>query len=334
MKNRIYLFITIISLSIVCFIFYYYNHQTDDITKKIFNDSRKQDLNIIDDEKNYECSVFNNTDIKSPTGILFNENKIFITDSAQNCVFIFDDMGNIKNKIGSTGHGKMQFLSPHQIVFFNEEYYVLDSGNSRIQIFNKEFEYLDTIELNKFYEIDVGETADFSYSDLCIDKNGNIYVSTLSISPKNTHIYKIDSNKIVHQIGNNLVGFLSVIDEEPYFVNHKKVFSGKLNGKNQNFYISYENYLYKIDNTVLKELGQLPFKYDPVGFTSNDENIFMVSRSRNTLDKFSKDGEYISTLFNFEPNSKIRYLLYIDELNCFIATSPENGKVYKIYEEI
>ena len=34
MKNRIYLFITIISLSIVCFIFYYYNHQTDDITKK------------------------------------------------------------------------------------------------------------------------------------------------------------------------------------------------------------------------------------------------------------------------------------------------------------
>ena len=79
MKNRIYLFITIISLSIVCFIFYYYNHQTDDITKKIFNDSRKQDLNIIDDEKNYKCSVFNNTDIKSPTGILFNENKIFIT---------------------------------------------------------------------------------------------------------------------------------------------------------------------------------------------------------------------------------------------------------------
>lgn len=308
-------------------------NETDANVESILYEERESDFEIVKDNTHYEASLLNDGITTSPTGILLYEDNIFIVDSAENCIFVFDQEGNLTNQIGSTGNGEAQFLEPHQICAFENKFFVLDSGNNRIQVFDDNFEYLSAIPLNKFIDIDGGEVADFSYSDMAIDKDGNIYVSSLSISPKNAHVTKIDRQGHMHQLGNNLVGFLTSIHGETFFVNHKKIFTGKYNGKEHSFYISHENFLYKIVDNQLKKVGTLPFKYDPVSFTCDDTNIYMCSRQFDTLDKFDMEGRYISTLFEFNEDTKIRYVAYNKEQEYFIATAPENNRIYMVKKQ-
>ena len=302
---------------------------TDEEALAIINDTSQGDFKITKNKNktfNIEEHFFDCSEFAKPSGILVEKDKIYIVDSQNNCIFVFDQNGNLLNKIGSTGNGNMQFLEPHQIRFYEDHFYVLDSGNNRIQIFDENFTYYDTKQLNVFE--DYSSIDEFAYCDFAIAEGGTIYVSTLAMKSMNTHIFQIDNKGVITQIGDNLVGYLTAVNGTVYFVNHKTVLTATIRGKTGTHYVSYDNFLYVIDNGRLVRVNELPFKYDPVNFTYDENYLYIYSYQFDTLDQYTKQGEYLYTLYEFDEGTKIRYLAYDCKTNRLFASSPETSQVY------
>jgi len=308
--------------------------RTDEHVERIMNDHRPLDFEQIKDE---QTSLLLNEDYFNhqfifPTGVLIQDQKIYILDGKENCINIFDQEGKLLEQIGSTGNGKLQFMAPHQICYFDNQFYILDSGNYRVQILKDDYSYGGERKLQQLVDEDYGSQYDFSYSDMAIDKTGNIYVSSVTTRPKNAHIYKIDKNGIIYQIGDNLVGYLASIDGEIFFANNMTIVSGYIKGTFRDYTMPYETYLSKLENDQLTTIKELPFQYFNSSLAYDDNNLFIFSGTYDTLDHFDKNGNYMSTLYEFEKDSDIKYLAYDQDERFFVATDPVNSKVYFLQE--
>ena len=82
-----------------------------------------------------------------PNGIICLEDSIMISDKASDAIIQMDYSGNLIKKIGKTGNGEGEFLSPGAIKEYNHEIYVLDQGNNRVQIFDEQLNYVDKVDL-------------------------------------------------------------------------------------------------------------------------------------------------------------------------------------------
>ncbi len=322
--------IVIVGICVTLFFVYMTLTETDKEAAEILNPSRQSDFVIKMDSEDYKCSVIESDSVKSPSGILVLDDKIYIVDQEMNSVLILDKQGNLLEKFGETGNGESQFLSPRQICSWKDNFFVLDSGNNRVEVFDEKFAYINSVQLNKFEEMNISASHEFGYCDITLDGLGNIYVSVLAISPQNTHIYMIDTDGIIYELGNNFVGYMDSMDDRVMFLNHKTVKTAKVSGKMSSIYAAYTNFLYQIEDGKLETIAELPFEYTPVGFTHSDTNIYMYSEKYNTLDRYTRDGEYLSTLYQFEPQSGIRYLAFDEKTESIFATSPETGKIYQI----
>ncbi len=108
---------------------------------------------------------------ESPAGITIDRatGRIYVSDTLRHMVIIMDDRGQLIAKIGKRGGGKQsgEFKLPGQLVVGGGELIVLDTGNTRIQIFDTGGHFRRTIYL--------------AYADnrtgLALDDQGNIYVS-------------------------------------------------------------------------------------------------------------------------------------------------------------
>ena len=78
-----------------------------------------------------------NTSLRNlPTSLAILDEKIFVSYGFQNDIQIFDLNGDFIKKIGQTGDGQGEFIDPFDIISNENELFVLDSGNQRIQVFN------------------------------------------------------------------------------------------------------------------------------------------------------------------------------------------------------
>jgi len=79
-----------------------------------------------------------------PTTVAINSlSQVFICDSGNNRVQVFDKDGKYVNKFGSKGNGKGEFDSPFCVATDSEDNIIVtDSGNYRVQVFDKNFNYL------------------------------------------------------------------------------------------------------------------------------------------------------------------------------------------------
>lgn len=74
----------------------------------------------------------------SPGGLAFDDGQIYVTDILLQKVLIYDINGKKKLEFGQPGSGKGQFKYPNGITTDSKGYiYVTDSGNSRVQVFDK-----------------------------------------------------------------------------------------------------------------------------------------------------------------------------------------------------
>lgn len=74
--------------------------------------------------------------ISTPEGIVVDEEKIVISDSGNNCLYDMDLQGENLSKVGGIGNGECEFLHPTGLAYTRGYYYVVDSGNDRIEIEN------------------------------------------------------------------------------------------------------------------------------------------------------------------------------------------------------
>lgn len=73
--------------------------------------------------------------------------KLFLVETGQNRLFIVDDSGARLDSLGNQGFGNYQFDRPLDVDATNGlKIYVSDTGNRRIQVFDRRMQYLSTIE--------------------------------------------------------------------------------------------------------------------------------------------------------------------------------------------
>jgi len=95
--------------------------------------------------------------------------RIYVCDRYRHMIIIMDDRGRIISKIGKRGGGDRpgEFRLPSQVAVGGSEVFVLDEGNTRIQIFDTTGNFRRAINL-AYAE---------ARSGLTVDNQGNIYVS-------------------------------------------------------------------------------------------------------------------------------------------------------------
>ncbi|MBN2411298.1 NHL repeat-containing protein [candidate division KSB1 bacterium] len=99
------------------------------------SDQDKHCIKVYDYFGNYLYDVGQNILI-APTGICAgNENQIIVTDSGLDRVLFFDKTGRLLYQFGSEGEKYGAFNNPGDVAFLQNNLYIADTGNNRIQIF-------------------------------------------------------------------------------------------------------------------------------------------------------------------------------------------------------
>ena len=101
--------------------------------------------------------------MNQPAGICISQNKVFVTQGNGNCINMYELKGKLIKSVGSEGNGEAQFNYPHglDVSDRNNNIYVCDWSNNRIQILTQELEYHSMLGIDLLeYPIDVKVTQD------------------------------------------------------------------------------------------------------------------------------------------------------------------------------
>jgi len=118
-------------------------------------------------------------EIKEPKNIIFNriidiatdsKNNIYLLDSKEKMVYLFNDEGIFLKKIGRPGQGPGELSKPTSIYIDSKDIiYIFDKGNIRVEIFDSEADYIRSIKSNDFPS--AGRTQ------IIVDRKGEFYIS-------------------------------------------------------------------------------------------------------------------------------------------------------------
>ncbi len=143
-----------------------------------------------------------------------NSNFIYLLDSRACCIFVFDSDGNYMRRIGRSGQGPGEFLTPIDMDINNNKIIINDLQNGRIQILHISGELI-----NSFLRMR-------SYHSICFHNNGNIFASRFRAKPGDSAIDEISiKGELIKSFGKTEYGnnntycdnvFLTSNDEEIY----------------------------------------------------------------------------------------------------------------------
>ena len=111
--------------------------------------------------------------MKRPTGIAVDSaaQRIYVTDTLRNQIFIMDMQGSVLKKVGKPGTGNGEFNYPTELRLFGDNMAVVDAMNFRVQVLNKDGEFQYSI--GKIGD-DVG--AMFRPKGVSFDSEGHLYI--------------------------------------------------------------------------------------------------------------------------------------------------------------
>lgn len=295
-----------------------YAENAKEISNKTFDLASLEDI-----DAGYSVEELENVD--EPNGIICLEDSIMISDKASDAIIQMDYSGNLIKKIGKTGNGEGEFLSPGAIKEYNHEIYVLDQGNNRVQIFDEQLNYVDKVDLiNKKIN-----DPDYVPQKMAVNEEG-IYVTGMSL--KEVVIDKY-SNGDEEEIGANFIGSIASYQSEIYGINSMVRFYDK---KNDSFgaVTTAPEWLLSVSGNKLKKVSELPYGFGITDFLIEDKKIICISGSGASVYSLGWNGEYKETLaiisgLENEENPQI------DENNQgeYFIVMPKAKKIYRIYKK-
>ena len=107
-----------------------------------------------------------------PLCVAIHDNGDIYVGSYDHCIYVFDQTGQLKNTIGSSGSGDGQFSSPYGISIKGDVLYVADYGNHRVQKLTSSGKFL-----HKFGQQGSGQGQFNSPVAVIIDSNNKLIVS-------------------------------------------------------------------------------------------------------------------------------------------------------------
>lgn len=103
-------------------------------------------------------------DLDTPSEVAVNSTHIFVADTGNNRIQIFDLSGNVAGQFGSYGSGLSQFVFPLGIAVNSTHIFVADTDNTRIQIFDLSGNFAGQFYFNpQGFELPIGITVDSNH---------------------------------------------------------------------------------------------------------------------------------------------------------------------------
>lgn len=132
--------------------------------------------------------------IKSPGGLRILGDKLYVTDIEKHKVFVFDLKGKKLLEIGGPGNADGQFIAPNNVAIDDDlNVYVSDSGNNRVQIFDKDGKFQKIINGTPGGK---GQSIFVNPRGVGVDSRGNVYI----VNNLSHNIYVFDKDGVQDKV--------------------------------------------------------------------------------------------------------------------------------------
>lgn len=139
--------------------------------KKIFiSDSERGEVIALDDGDDAIFKIKNR--LVRPTGIAIAAGKLYVIDTAQHKILVFDLNGNFLFEFGHRGSGNGEFNFPVHLAISKSSLNVVDAMNYRIQTFD-----LDGKFISSFGEVGNAAGTFANPKSIALDSDGNLYIT-------------------------------------------------------------------------------------------------------------------------------------------------------------
>lgn len=259
------------------------------------------------------------TQIKKPGGVLFDGTDLLVCDLGEHCVVRLTADGEFVERYGELGTEPGNFTKPTAIMAHEEEIYVLDSGNSRVQIFDGAMNYVREIA---FEGMVLPEDA--LYIDMAVDGDGTIYLTNDSSLREAAHVYYIEDGELCAVEG-ECYGYLTERDGTVYAVDTFAFYSAE----DVTHCRPGQNRLYQVGRDGLTEICELPYMYAPMDFVIGDDGIYTISNLWGQMNRFSMEGELSEALATVDGIQAHDVYLCMQDEDTFYAADTR-GSLYRI----
>ncbi len=210
---------------------------------------------------------------------------IFVTDCGTNEIIKIDAAGQELQRIGGFGWDNLSFDEPISLFANTLNVYVADKNNNRIQIFDKDLNYLSSFSTQNVNE----EVAKFSFPT-CIESSptGEIFV----LDSYNSRIVKYSSSgRFILVVGGFDAGAFALINPSQFALS-ENLNVGVLDGERLLIFDQFGNGLKII------ELPFLPIGISKGanGFLINSKNELLIINNNFVQDLFISKDNFIPTI--------------------------------------
>lgn len=272
----------------------------------------------------YKAEEWNVVGVEEASGILCRQEDVIIADRASDCIIAADYTGDILKKVGQTGNGKCEFLNPAAIAEYDDEIYILDQGNQRVQILDHDLNYVREIELKDTRTAD----PDYVPGMLAVNASG-VYVSGYSL--RNPVVDRYIRNEI-EEIGENFLGTICNYEEQLYLINSMvRTYDKESDGFHA--VSSGPEWLFMIEGTELLKKCSLPNGLFITDFIADDKGIVCISASGYSVFRLDWDGEYKETIAKIDGIQDEEYpKISVNEQEEYYIAMPKASKIYRCYK--
>lgn len=210
--------------------------------------------------------------IEKPLGVLLREKDVLVCDNGKSELVRLGLDGKRLETIGKLGNKEGEFLNPTAIKEYDGNIYVLDSGNSRVNIFDEELNYVCKIVYPEVVTI----------TDFELDNNGNFYFSCDPFAKTEARVYYADMEKETFaRVDGVFASRLGRNKETVYAINMNVLYVQK----NENSYDEYygrivvtpgETYMFKLEDGGVVDTHELIFGYRVSDFLGCGDEFYFA----------------------------------------------------------
>lgn len=285
---------------------------------------------IFEYEEEYTISKWGEADtgIQAPGGICRIEDRILVCDMKGHCITELDRNGSAVCSYGQLGAGEGEFQTPTAICYAGEQIYVLDAGNNRVQIFDKQMQFVREEPFSGITFMVEGK----GFIDLAVDGEGTIFLSNNDVAAGTAHVYYLEAGAL-HGIPGRLSGHLSSYDGQVYALDTFMLYtsgSGKMGATAGN------NYFYRCTKEGLERISEFPYMYAPTDFVILNDVVYTVSMTWEQMNRASFDGELLSAITTFYDSGTVHacdWYLEVEDDDSMYAVSVGNKCIYRLVRE-
>lgn len=261
-------------------------------------------------------------ELSSPQQIASHDDILFICDSGNSRIIRCDLQGNATGEFGKNDSTPSNFVEPICIDVSSTQICVYDRGGSKIQVL--------TLDGEPLWEYDLKEKFNFisDIIDVEIFEDGTVYFSLIAHGKHigESGIYSLKEGEIT-KISSCTVGYLTSIANSIYFMSKYEL-------KDDNSWISGYAEMLRITENGLERVSAFSDSYSAVGIDYFDSKLYTYNFCSQSVEVFSTDGRYISTVFAEPVVNDFVYRGFCadNDGNLYLSDSAGNT-IYKLVRE-